>query len=66
MRKVNDFGVQALKEKCKSLDLISSGTKVELFSRLIENDPTGEWMQDNDVHATDETSNVTIVEETTV
>jgi len=48
MKSVNDFTLQALKEKCKFYGIATSGTKVELFTRLVEKFPEGEWMQDSE------------------
>jgi len=48
MKSANDFTLQALKEKCKSYGIATSGTKIELFNRLVEKFPEGEWMQDSE------------------
>jgi hypothetical protein len=42
MKTVNDFSLQALKEKCKTHGIATAGTKAELFGRLMEKIPAGE------------------------
>lgn len=41
----SDFTVGQLKEKLRELDLSSTENKLELICRLIEVDPSGQWMK---------------------
>lgn len=54
MKTPSDFSLQALKEKCKFYGISTTGTKAELFGRLIEKIPTCEWMQEQDSEEIDE------------
>lgn len=67
MKKASDYTMIELKEKCKALGISSTGTKTELFNRLMEKDPTGGWMQDDEERRDDvfdEASNVVLPEVT--
>jgi len=44
---------EALKKLLKKRSLSISGTKSELISRLMENDPSGEWLRGNDEESRD-------------
>jgi len=48
MRDPSKYTVEALKELLKKRNLPTSGTKSELISRLMEDDPSGEWLRSND------------------
>lgn len=40
----NDFTVHELKEILRDMDLSTKGSKTELIARIMDGDPTGEWM----------------------
>jgi len=48
MRDPSKYTVEALKELLKKRNLPTSGAKSELISRLMEDDPSGEWLRGND------------------
>ena len=56
MKDPNNFTVAALKEKLRSLNLMTSGNKAELILRLSRADPSGQWMEDMDPDADTEYS----------
>lgn len=67
MKSARDFTLQKLKDKLTALRMDSAGTKAELFTRLMEHDPSGGWMGDaeEESHETRATGDDSYVANTT-
>ncbi|XP_043263810.1 uncharacterized protein LOC122404023 [Colletes gigas] len=46
---LHDFSATELRDNLRSRGLSTAGAKAELYNRLLENDPTGEWMREAEV-----------------
>lgn len=47
MPQPSEYTLVELKERARALALSTSGTKAELITRIMEADPDGEWLKDN-------------------
>ncbi|KAK4872287.1 hypothetical protein RN001_016411 [Aquatica leii] len=45
---ISNFKLEELKEKLRRRGLNTTGTKTELFNRMMANDPSGSWMYETD------------------
>jgi len=48
MPQPNEYTVTELKEKAKALKMATTGTKAELIARIMEADPSGAWMENDE------------------